>query len=190
MCSRFELNSPAREITARFRLPVPPPNLPGPVIRPTDPALVVTVHGPRVLRFGFAVDWAKRLLIIARAETVRQRSSFKPLLSSRCLVPASAWFEWQEIGPGKKKPLWRLRPAGQIPFALAGLVSGESFVLLTCAAAPSIAVIHDRMPVVATPAWEKDWLDGGKDFAELEPALVSYDGIIEAACESGQIPAS
>jgi putative SOS response-associated peptidase YedK len=149
------------------------------VVRPTDPALAITAQGPRILRFGLKVTWQKPPLINARSETVAQRSAFRPLLGHRCLVPASAWIEWQDVGAGKKKQMWRLKPAAAEPFALAGLVGDESFVLLTCAPAPAIAFIHDRMPVVLAADWEEVWLDSRAAFADLAGALGPCDRTIE-----------
>lgn len=180
MCSRFELNSPAREITARFGLIMPAPNLPGPVVRPTDPALAITLSGPRLLRFGIEAPWSKRPLINARVETLGQRATFQRLLDRRCLIPATSWTEWQDAGPGRKKPMWRLRPAESTLFAFAGLVDGEGFVILTCAAPQAIAAIHDRMPVVLPAAWEQAWLDPGKSFPEVTAALAPLAGPIDA----------
>jgi putative SOS response-associated peptidase YedK len=139
------------------------------VVRPTDPALVITAGGPRLLRFGLPSRWNKRPLINARAETVQQK--FASLLKQRCLIPASAWIEWQDYGAPRKR-LWRLRPSHTIPFALAGLYADEAFLVLTCQAADEIAFIHDRMPVVLAPKWEQVWLAGDAAIADILPALV------------------
>jgi len=179
MCSRFELNSSARAIAVRFGLSTPLPNLPGRIIRPTDPALIITAQGPHLLRFGLTVEWEKRPVINARAETVASRATFKPLLRQRCLVPADAWIEWQTVTSGRK-PMWRLRPREGGLFALAGLMRGEEFVVLTCAPAPAIAFVHDRMPVVLAAEAEAVWLDPAADFAAVSPALVPYTAPLEA----------
>jgi len=178
MCSRFELNSDTRAIVARFGLRTPLPNLPGHVIRPTDPALVITAQGPRLLRFGLTVEWENRPVINARAETAATRSTFKPLLQQRCLVPADAWIEWQKVTSGRK-PMWRLRPREDGLFALAGLIRGEEFVVLTCAPPPSIAFVHDRMPVVMAAKAEAAWLDPAQDFSAVSPFLVPYAAPLE-----------
>jgi len=180
MCSRFELNSDARAIAVRFGLRTPLPNLPGRVIRPTDPALVITAQGPRLLRFGLTVEWESRPLINARAETAATRATFKPLLRQRCLAPADAWIEWQKAASGHK-PMWRLRPREGGLFALAGLMRGEEFVVLTCAPASSIAFVHDRMPVVLAAEAEAAWLDPTRDFSAVSPLLVPYAAPLEAA---------
>jgi putative SOS response-associated peptidase YedK len=187
MCSRFELNSSARAISVRFGLRTPLPNLPGRVIRPTDPALVITSQGPRLLRFGLTVDWDNRPVINARAETVASRATFKPLLEHRCLVPADAWIEWQKVTSGRK-PMWRLHPHEDGLFALAGLMRGEEFVVLTCAPSPAIAFVHDRMPVVLAAEAEAAWLDPARDFATVSPALVPYEAPLDAVSADDGAP--
>jgi putative SOS response-associated peptidase YedK len=172
MCSRFELNHPAREVAVRFGLALPP-NLPPPVVRPTDLALVITAEGAKLARFGLAVSWSKQPLINARAETVAGKPSFRPLLGRRCLVPASLWVEW----PGKV--LTRLRPADHRIFALAGLLGEDGFVLLTCTPAPAIAALHDRMPVVLAETAEAAWIDPARTFAEVEGALTPTAEVLE-----------
>lgn len=172
MCSRFHLLAPPHRIVERFGLRAPLPNLPENPVRPTGVALTITAQGPRLLRFGLRVDWDARPVINARAESVARKPTFRPLLSQRCLVPSTAWTEWQSTPQGKVG--WRMRPAEAPLFALAGLMRGEEFVLLTCPACPDIRFIHDRMPVVLPPAVEAAWLDSSRPFATLAPLLASY----------------
>jgi putative SOS response-associated peptidase YedK len=176
MCSRFELNAQAREVAARFGLALPPPLPNAAEIRPTDLALAIAADGARLLPWGLAVDWDKRPLINARAETLPRRATFRRLLQSRVLIPASAWWEWRSAG--KRKIKVRLRPEEPGLFALAGLSDGERFTIATCAAPPAIAGIHDRMPVVLPAGAEAAWLDPQTPFGEL--ALTPYGGAISA----------
>jgi putative SOS response-associated peptidase YedK len=95
----------------------------------------------------------------------------------RCLIPATGWYEWQEverIDPATGE----LKPAKQPHFiyqpdrslaCFAGLMSlwtppGKEEPVLTCAvltidAAPSVALVHERMPVVLDFHAYADWLD-------------------------------
>lgn len=183
MCSRYELNATAREVAARFGLTVPPPLPNRAEVRPTDLALVV---GPgregRLARWGLEVPWDKRPLINARAETLGRRAAFRGLLANRVLIPASLWFEWRkEEGGGKSR--FALRPAAGSPFAFAGLADGGRFTMVTCAPSPSIAHIHDRMPVVLAGDAESLWLDPAAPFEAASRALRPYEG--EIASEGG-----
>ncbi|MBX9635593.1 MAG: SOS response-associated peptidase, partial [Magnetospirillum sp.] len=165
MCSRFELKSDARSVCSRFGLTVPPPWANRAEIRPTDAALVIgagpgeEVRGGRVLHWGFEVDWDKRPLINARAETLSSRVTFRRLLGSRVLVPATSWWEWRHSSDGKTKTKMRLGLADGALFAMAGLVDGGRFTLITCPPSAAIAHVHDRMPLVLAPAAEAAWTD-------------------------------
>jgi putative SOS response-associated peptidase YedK len=189
MCSRFELNAPPRELARRFRLDAPPPTPNAMELRPTDLALVIgrsTVAGDGpiawLLRWGLRVTWHTKPLINARAETLAEKRSFRPLLGRRCLVPATAWFEWRKAGRTKLKN--RIRPQsidGEEIFAFAGIADDERFTIVTCAAAPDVAHIHDRMPVVlASGEAGARWIDPTLPFPDVAPYLVPYAGPLAA----------
>jgi putative SOS response-associated peptidase YedK len=78
--------------------------------------------------------------------------------SKRCLIPASAFFEF--TGAGSPKNKWRFELAGSRVLAIAGLWREEnaagpaSFTMLTTAPGPDIAPFHDRQVVVLAP---RDW---------------------------------
>jgi len=62
--------------------------------------------------------------------------------------------------------------------AAAGLATApraplQTFTIVTCAAAPALAGLHDRMPVVVPPHDFAAWLDPARDPAAL---LVPYAG--------------
>ncbi len=121
--------------------------------------------------------------INARAETVLQRPMFRHLLPGRrCLVPATGWYEWRPEG-GRRQPYY-LSVTDQPLFTFAGLYDawvGEdgaivgSYCLITTTPAPSIAHVHDRMPVVLLPEDEARWLDRDRrDPREVLPLLAPY----------------
>ena len=147
-------------------------------IRPTDPILLICYDNePVVRRWGLAAKWASRPIINARAEEVAAKRMFQPLLAARCVIPASAWFEWRIEGGRKIKT----RIAADGPLAMAGLMDDAHSVLLTCAAAPSIARVHDRMPVVLAEEAIAEWLNPDADFGDvnhwLVPALRPFGGV-------------
>jgi len=110
-------------------------------------------------------------LINARAEGIAAKRTFAEALQRRrCLVPATAWFEWQKAGTGPGGGVKHLlQPEGLETWAFAGLwepgQEGASIVLLTTAAHPSIAAIHERMPVVIPSDQGSRWILGGADEA-------------------------
>lgn len=185
MCSRFEMNSPPRELARRFGLKSPPPAPNAAELRPTNQALVIDRAGgragnieARLCAWGLAVTWDTKPLINARAETLAEKRTFRPLLDSRCLVPATAWFEWRKLGRAKLKN--RIAPEGGDVFALAGLTDGERFTIVTCGAASAVAQIHHRMPVVLDAGAESSWIDPAVPFAEVKDLLVPFTGALVA----------
>ncbi len=177
MCSRFEMDAPPADLIGRFGLDGPPSVPNAAELRPTDQALVIgswDASGPsaRLLSWGLNVEWIGKPLINARAETLAEKKTFRPLLDSRCLVPATAYFEWRKDGAGKLKN--RIAPPEAGVFAFAGLADDERFTLVTCAAAPAIAYIHGRMPVILTKDAEQRWIDPGLAFDKVRDVLIPY----------------
>lgn len=105
----------------------------------------------------------------ARSESVFEKPSFRdPIRHHRCLVPVSAFYEWQHVG--KEKIKYRIEPTDGDVFSLAGVweawVSPQqgievlTFSVLTCAANPLMAAIHNtqqRMPVILDMTNKDEW---------------------------------
>lgn len=176
MCSRFELAATSKEIALRFGLSLSW-NMPDKAERrPTDPALAITSQGPKLMSWGLTVNWSTKPLINARCETLRQKKTFSSLLEARCLIPASAYFEWRKDGQAKLKN--RIAPFDTNTldplFAFAGLHNGEQFAIITCLPSQSISHIHNRMPVVIDNENEGQWINPGNSFEMVSNILVPY----------------
>lgn len=134
-------------------------------------------------RWGFVPHWWKEAkppkfsTINARSEEAASKPLWRDAWKThRCLVPATHWYEWQEAA-GVKTPFAHQGVDGK-GFMFAGLWSRwprdtdpEQFTcaIVTRDAAPSIAHIHPRMPVILHPrAWLR-WLEPGT----AEPGWVS-----------------
>lgn len=185
MCSRFELSAASGTVAARFGLRVPPPLPEKAEIRPTDAALVIGRDGARLARWGLVPAGGGRPLINARAETLTTRPTFRRLLRSRVLIPATAWWEWRKTPGIRKRTRMRIAASGAGVFAFAGLLDGDRFTVVTCAAVPAIAGIHERMSLVLRAEGEALWLDAAADVAA---ALVPYDGALDSREEEGPRP--
>ena len=177
MCSSYDSFASAKDLEDRFDLPSLPliPNKKN--TRPTDMALIFdTNRTVRLLPWGIPRPWQDgknaQPIINARAETVDQKPTFRPLLNRRCLVPATAWFEWREVGDRKRKN--RINLKGELLFAFAGLASDSHFTIITCEPVASIAHINNRMPVVLTRDAENAWLDVETPFEAVAKHLVPY----------------
>jgi putative SOS response-associated peptidase YedK len=148
-------------------------------IAPTQPAPVVVMREVVatlcLMRWGLVPHWATDLkvgarMINARAETVGGARPFRePLRRRRCLVAADGFYEWAR--DGKRRIPYRFAPAGGGAFTFAGIWDRwkprggdpdarwvESYSILTVAADPLVAPLHDRMPLVVAPDDRARWL--------------------------------
>ena len=106
------------------------------------------------------------MIINARSETAAESPMFaESMISRRCLIPATAYFEWEKTGEDKIKQ--QISPENEDRFYLAGLYRYEEgepvCVVLTRDASPSVSCIHDRMPVMLSGDAAKAWLNPQAD---------------------------
>lgn len=183
MCSRYELLTDVESIVAGEALRLPPTDhdaqklrtFKGAEIRPTDIAPIVKPSGQwDMLPWGLAVSWQAQPVINARSETLDQKPTFQPFLSNRCLVPASAYFEWRAHGRAKIKTRIHLDDESVMMFA--GLIGDGRFTIVTCAPSPAIAHIHDRMPVILGSMAQDQWLNAHLPFNAIKDILVPHVG--------------
>jgi putative SOS response-associated peptidase YedK len=136
---------------------------------------VVTRTSPdtaKLMKWGLVPFWAKdpRIgykMINARAETVATAPSFrKPFHSSRCLIPASFFFEWDKSE--KPSQPYAIQLNDHSTFAFAGLFDTwkdaegkefQSFTIITTTPNSPVERIHNRMPVILHKEDEDLWLD-------------------------------
>jgi putative SOS response-associated peptidase YedK len=126
------------------------------------------------LSWGLVPFWAKdvgigRRLINARLESLAEKPAFREAVSRRrCLIPASGFYEWGEAERGRKKQPYFIAPVREPLLALAGLWERwrtpagdklETCVIVTVAASPELAAIHDRMPLLVPREAHAMWLD-------------------------------
>lgn len=129
---------------------------------------------PFAMEWGYKLDDGKRI-INARSETAAQKPMFREgMAMRRCLLPMSAYFEWEKKEEGKQK--YRIAPEEGGLYYLAGLYRFEDTnpvcTVLTTAAADGIAFIHHRMPVILRRGEEENWLGGGMiDFNRRLPLI-------------------
>jgi putative SOS response-associated peptidase YedK len=198
MCGRYEIVDGKRVFT-RFKVPTPQVTLfdDNRDIRPTNMVpTIITDHELAMMRWGLIPGWAKdpkigSKMFNARAETIAEKPSFKKALRfQRCLIPASAFFEWQGSAGSKVKQRIA-RKDGEL-FGFAGLydtwTSPEGHSIATCNIITTtpirvLAPIHNRMPVILLPEDEEAWLDPDLTEAEsLVGMLTPYpDDLLEAA---------
>ncbi|MFB6137351.1 MAG: SOS response-associated peptidase [Halobacteriaceae archaeon] len=186
MCGRTSLFAPVADLEERFGATPDYDYRPRYNVAPGSPLATIDAERPDAIRqrvWGLVAPWADDpdegpRPINARAETVSGKRFFADAFAERrCLVVVDGYYEWRERR-GQNQP-YRVHLPGDAPFALAGLWrrwEGESrdldtVTVVTCEAAPPVADVHDRMPVLLSREAESTWLDGPADAAAdcLEP---------------------
>ncbi len=157
----------------------------------------------RAMKWGFIPGWwqqAKppKLTINARSEEAPDKPMWSAAFrGSRCLVPALGWYEWRsesrvdtttgEISEVRRPHFVHLE--GLQPLCFAGLWSRWrpergaepllTFSILTRAAAPGLAQLHDRMPVVLPEEQFAGWLDPANDNVAQLGRMISTGAVLE-----------
>jgi putative SOS response-associated peptidase YedK len=177
VCSRYSLTSPPEAVRVMFDCAAVDDFPPRYNIAPTEPVMIVRLDPKgarelRLVRWGLIPGWVKdprtfATLINARAETAAEKPSFRgPMRHRRCLIPATAFYEWTGARGSRQPHLIRMKDS-EI-FAFAGIwevwvgADGselETMAILTSAANADLQHIHDRMPVILDPRDFGRWLD-------------------------------
>ena len=180
MCGRYALYAETEELLAAYAVQsdAGTPRLePRYNIAPTqDVPIVVAERGARrlrLVRWGLVpAQWAtpderRAPLINARAESVAARPVFRRAYAgSRCLVPASGFFEWRRAD-GVRQP-WFVTIDSGGPLAFAGLhdvwqrddqPAVPSCTIITVPPNSLVAGLHDRMPALLSAEDWESWLD-------------------------------
>ncbi|THB70765.1 MAG: SOS response-associated peptidase [Desulfovibrio sp.] len=197
MCGRFGFTLPSKQAMHRFGLDESVDYETRKNIAPTTFCFVVLARAieggdgfqrvGRLLKWGLVPSWSKdptigNRLINARSETAAEKPSFRAAFKRRrCLVPATAFYEWQK-NPDGKQP-FAINLTDQEAFAMAGLWEHWSapdgsdlftFTILTTEPNELLAPIHNRMPVILPEESWAPWLDPATDPKELPPLLASF----------------
>ena len=177
MCGRYALHSHPDVVALQFGLDAAAHFEARYNICPGTKILVIGTHGER--RVAETCRWGLgNKLANARGETVAEKPAFRDAFRhSRCLVPASGFYEWQTVA-GKKQP-WYMRPKDAGLFGLAGIIAlwngVRSVALITTRPNQLMQSIHDRMPVIVPPENYGTWLDRGNgNMPELQSLIRPY----------------
>lgn len=149
-------------------------------IYPTEIVPVISMERrPLPMKWGFTRFDNKGVIINARSETIAEKPMFRRALhEGRCLIPASNYFEWEKLPNGKKQK-YALGTREKLIY-MAGLYRTQietglsTFVILTRSAAPQIAHLHDRMPVILPIDARREWLAGDWDTLHAEWPEIRY----------------
>jgi len=131
------------------------------------------------MRWGLVPHWAKDIrigysTINARLETARTKPAFRAAWKHRrCLIPSSGYYEWKAHDANTKQPYFIHSLEAPVLF-FGGLweqwqspEGGEllTYSILTRDADGPLREVHDRMPLMLSPAVLNDWLNGDADHA-------------------------
>jgi len=176
MCGRYSLHANPGVIALAFKLGIAIDWSARYNITPSSKIVIVREDAAAgrvaaLIRWGLIPGWTKdpaigSKLANARGETVDEKPSFRNAFKrSRCLIPASGFYEWKTVA-GRKQPYY-MHPVGAPLFAIAGITErwqGPEGVVETCAIITTgpngvMRNIHDRMPVVLSAEDHDAWLD-------------------------------
>jgi putative SOS response-associated peptidase YedK len=197
MCGRFTLATPdPSQLRARFAIGERLAVRRRFNVAPGDDVLAVMQRpegAPEgaLLRWGLVPSWASEprelgvKTINARAETVAERPAYRDAFARRrCLILADGFYEWSA-----GTPHWITREDRE-PFAFAGLWATwrprgagdveplRSCAIVTTAAAGPVRELHDRMPVILSPAGEPRWLDPDASAEQLRDLLATRQSLV------------
>jgi len=162
MCGRYYVDdSLSRELQRDFPEINGDPGLRSGDVHPSEQAMILSGRDKYKLtmlpmRWGF--PGKGKLLINARAESVREKKSFQKCIETRrCVIPASGFYEWDH----NHSMVTFTGEKGQ-PLYLAGcfdlLENEQRFVILTREANESMAPVHDRMPLILSAEQVGLWI--------------------------------
>ena len=156
---------------------------------------VVRQDGVFLHEWGLIPSWVKdqdtandlrTKTLNAVGETVFEKPSFrKSVVSQRCLLPVSGFYEWRDVN-GVKYPYY-IQVTEQDYFSLGALydtwinkVTGEirnTFSIITTPANPLMEKIHNlkkRMPLILSPEDQMNWLDHDLNIGNIKDLIKPF----------------
>jgi putative SOS response-associated peptidase YedK len=144
-------------------------------VRPTQQVpIVLADHALELVKWGMVPFWAPDAKVgystfNARAEGIETKPAYRrSLVAKRCIIPASAFFEW--AGTRGRKTKYRIGRRDGNLLGFAGLYNTwrsrdghelTACTLITTTPNQIVAPIHNRMPVILRADQEEAWLDPG-----------------------------
>ena len=177
MTANWRKSSPRSTAKARRKTLKPAGNLPSDTVP-------VVANNRQLKARPFAMRWGYSFpdghpIINARSETAQTKPLFQDgMRRRRCLIPAKCYFEWERRD--KERIKYAIRPAHGRILYFAGIYHWEqhseatfpTFAILTQQAAPEIAFIHERMPVILPAERLRDWLNPRNDARDILQAAL------------------
>ena len=190
MCGRYNLITDAEALLEFFEIQksIRLDDWPRYNIAPSRrvPVVARTVEGRslEMAKWGLVPHWAKESqtrfsTINARAETVATSAAYRTAFrQSRCIVPATGYFEWKKTPQGKQP--FNITSSNGTLLAMAGIRDiwhvGQddqlvTFSIITTTANQRTRDIHERMPVMLRRADHDVWMDQTTPFEQLHELM-------------------
>ena len=176
MCNLYRMTKGTAEVANLFAVKADPGANFAAEVYPGYPGLVVAQGRAQAMNWGFPVvltgkqgqKLRPKPVTNAREDklgTAFWRDSFA---QRRCLIPVTQWAEPQGES-GRMTRTWYAVPDEPL-FAVAGLWRGTAewgacYAMVMTQSAPTMAEVHDRMPVILARADWPRWTDGAPDAA-------------------------
>ncbi|WP_171015063.1 SOS response-associated peptidase [Culicoidibacter larvae] len=132
---------------------------------PTNSGIVQTNSGYMVMQWGIPKWDHKGHIINGRQETLLEKPFYrKDFTLHRCIILASAFYEWTDSTGRKEKNIITENNQDIIKFAgLYKITDGiPHYVIITQQATPAFEVVHDRLPLMLDDDQISDYLAGAK----------------------------
>lgn len=169
MCGRYLLDIDIENLEIIYDIvnkgEVVYPGASGGLVYPTNNVPVIYQDRLGLMHWGYHLGAIKGPIINCRVETLMEKPAYiKALAKRRVLIPASAYYEWQNIG-GIKKP-YTISPQGHNPLSMAGVFFKSQdinknphygFAVVTRPANADISSIHHRMPLLLDSKQAQQW---------------------------------
>ncbi|WP_298393736.1 SOS response-associated peptidase [Flavobacterium sp.] len=189
-----EVDNPEKVLVSNFINGFSYPNIP--VILDTKPEIITTNFTWGLLPNNRDKDFRKSTLN-ARVETLSDKVSFSPSINNRCLIIASAYYDWHwNDAAGKSKTKYQINSQDFELFCLAGIYNSwidnqgnnwNTYSIVTTEADQQMKYIHNRkeaegdqrMPILIKHTEGQNWLDAKNhplDFAypNYKPSIIGF----------------
>lgn len=178
MCNSYRIN-PKREARGKSqRVSEAAEKLSSGLVRKSDPGVVVRADGKvDVMRWGFHRKF-NPTINNARSDKLEVGMWADAFRERRCVIPMSLFYEWGAGSAGRKQA-YEIHAPDDDYLWVAGIWEehaelGPCYSLITTAASPLMATVHDRMPAVLRPEQMEAFMAGDSqwDFQPFDSPLV------------------
>lgn len=182
MCGRY--SEPPNSIYKEYDVELPSSHERSFNVLPFSDSPIITKNSPLTIRYakwGLIPSWSKEFKVTFTTFNARKdgllesRIYKKPFLSQRCLVLASAFYEWQTLSD-KEKIRYVVRPKDREFFSFAGFYEiwknkedkeFYSYTIVTDEPTSKFKKIHHREACILNKEDEQTWLDQGTTLDNL-----------------------